>query len=800
MAVMNVRQRKRQQRRGVASILAMMFLVIFSALAAAMAVVAQGNLRTAESGLKLSRAMSAAETGLVFAQKRLAQESARFVVEKGVIDGDFGEDIWMGSVDQSADGAVTVLDPTGYVETTPATGVAEAVANAHAADEHSFNQYVGDENLPAIDPLYGTIDCKPIRLSADANAAFFRLKYELVNDEPLVRVTSIGTDGDITRTLQMDFVIEKKIEFAVLSPNRIMIGKNVLIEGPLGSRYGVVAGELDSPNGDPLVMRSDFHYLDPTLDARLDTLYAQVTDYDVDGDARLRPDHPVEGGGVDGFADLVDYDEDEYVDDFDLFLDFYDADLDLKVVYDATKATAAGLPGLSNEFSGIDDQLARLIDRGNADRDADGDVDDTDTRLGYDDGVLDVNDIYAKVRGREAFAVARSPWDTANAASYQTIVQGPVRSDLEVSPAGFEVTDEEMREVTTDMFSGSQTWFAAQAAAGQPFGDTATGQVAANIATGGTYTAPSTWEEVPFGSTGPYDYFQRPTYENMTFTDVVIPKGTNGLFKNCTFVGVTYIETEEDCDDVNWNLAGAVEKVESPPGSGTFIYPVKFPSITATIGTTPVADTRPESNNIRFENCTFLGSIAGDKPSEYTHWRNKLQMTGNTRFYLDPDDEDLAEQDDAATLIALLNGLSSTETDELAKSSILMPGWSIDVGNFTNEQGATPDDTAKVKLKGTIIAGILDVRGTADVHGTLLMTFRPVTGAGPLFYGALPDAFNTTVGYFGPLDGDFEGVDADDAAFTGYGEITLRYDPDAKLPDGIPWPIRIVAEPTTYSE
>ena len=58
-------------RRGVASVLAMMFLVIFGSLAVAMAVVAQGNLRTADSSLKVSRAMSAAETGIVFATSRL---------------------------------------------------------------------------------------------------------------------------------------------------------------------------------------------------------------------------------------------------------------------------------------------------------------------------------------------------------------------------------------------------------------------------------------------------------------------------------------------------------------------------------------------------------------------------------------------------------------------------------------------------------------------------------------------------------------------------------------------------------
>ena len=82
----NRRHRRARTRHGVSSVLAMMFLVIFSSLAAAMAVVAQGNLRTADSYMKVSRAMSAAETGLVFAQRRLASESSRFVVLKGVID------------------------------------------------------------------------------------------------------------------------------------------------------------------------------------------------------------------------------------------------------------------------------------------------------------------------------------------------------------------------------------------------------------------------------------------------------------------------------------------------------------------------------------------------------------------------------------------------------------------------------------------------------------------------------------------------------------------------------------------
>jgi len=795
-------------RRGVSSVLAMMFLVIFGSLAIAMAVVAQGNLRTADSSLKVSRAMSAADTGLVYATRTLTQQSSRFVVEKGVIDVDYAEELWLGTYDQGADGPVIVLPADGFTESTPPDGVVHAMANAHAACSHNLT-ISGDVTEPQIDETYGTLHVPPIALQADEdgvpmdNGPFFRLKYELLDsaqpEDPDIRVTSQGVDGDITRTLQMDFHIEKKIEYSVISPNRIMIGKNVRVEGPLGSRYGEVAGELDTENGDPLVMRSDFYYLDATLDGKLDTLYDRIIDYDADGDSRLRPDHPTEANGLEGYADLVDYDGDEYVTDFDLFLDHYDTDADIAVCYDPGLALAATGQSYTNEFSGVDDQLARLIDEAFPDRDGDGVVTFADTQLGYKDGIIDNKDLYAKVTGRLAFSIARPPWDSANGASYQTVVNGPIRPNIDQSATTFEVPDEELLEITTDMFLDSQTWFD-NAASGQDFDspdlDGTDGQVLANINNGATFSPASDneWESVPFGAEGAYDYYRRPRYENMTFTDVRIPEGCNGLFVNCTFVGVTYIETEQGGVHPNWNYSGS-KQPEDPDDPDSNLQPGDW-DIPSELNGSPVEDTRPLSNNIRFHNCIFLGTLTGDAPGEYTHWRNKVQFTGNTRFYIDSEDPDIDEDNDSDTATEIrnqLNSMTETEIEEMKKSSIMLPGWSVDVGSFDN---AAP----KVKLNGTIIAGILDVRGTVDVHGTLLMTFRPVEGEGPLFYGGQTDAFNTTIGYFGPADGDSEGVDPGDADFDGFGEITLRYNPDAKLPDGIPWPIRVTSEPSTYVE
>ena len=791
--------RRTRRRRGVSSVLAMMFLVIFSSLAAAMAVVAQGNLRTADSYMKVSRAMSAAETGLVFASRRLRSESSRFVVTKGVIDEDYGAAMWDGTY--PADGSVVVLTPSGYTEASPPAGVAEAILHAHWADIHTITPEPGDSSLPTIDEL-GTLRARPIALVANAdgspneNGPYFRLKYQIVSvpdDAGYVLVTSRGYDQNITRTLQMMFRIDKKIEYALISPSRIMIGKNVRVEGPLGSVYGTESGELDTENGDPLVMRSDFYFLNDTLDNNLDTFFAQVALHDADGDGRIRIYHPTEQLAIAAAPGIiVDTDQNEYVDDFDLFMAHYDADNNQAIVYDSF--LAGGLPV---EFD-VDLQLARLIDEANPDRDGiDGPSTPDDIALGWRDGVLDIMDTYAKIRGRLSFAVSFEEWEVANDGTYQTVVQGTIAANLGEAPVTFGATNEELRELTTEMFENAATWYESRVPPGAP----ATPADFAQVGVGGTFEPGdlgNNWESIPFGAQGAYDFYDRPIYRDMTFTNVRIPMGNNGLYDNCVFIGVTFIETEPQCIDVNWNYAGALEKIETfPPGSGIFTYEPKYPGVEADLNGTPVPDTKILSNNIRFHGCTFIGTIAGVKPTEYTHWRNKVQLTGQTRFYIYSEDPDLEGQDDADAIRLVIDSMDITVLEELRKSSILLPGWSADIGSFTNDQAADPMNTPKVKLKGTIVAGILDIRGTADIFGTLITTFRPVTGEGPLFYGGLTDAFNTTIGYFGPADGDGEGTDD---VTGGFGEITLRYDPDALLPDGIPWPIRIDPEPMTYTE
>src|SRR5690606_12887548 len=83
-------------RRGVVSVLSMMFLVLFGSLAAAMAIASRGNLQTAASHLHVMRALGAAETGMDIAEHRLTQAVSRFVVERGKVDAGLGKALWEG--------------------------------------------------------------------------------------------------------------------------------------------------------------------------------------------------------------------------------------------------------------------------------------------------------------------------------------------------------------------------------------------------------------------------------------------------------------------------------------------------------------------------------------------------------------------------------------------------------------------------------------------------------------------------------------------------------------------------------
>jgi hypothetical protein len=925
----------RQSRRGVASVLAMMFVVMFGSLSIAMAVASQGNLRTADTHLHVVRAMGAAETGLQLAMKRLDEATARFVIEKGTVNAGLGNRLWTGSTN-GADGRITILAAAnGRSDGVPVRGIADAVLAAHLTDANIITAPGFPTQAAMFTPsgstdfaVYsnsGWVRSALIGIDNDVSvrgntASAYQVTYAPLANGTDVRIIVTGyssmssagsayhysaTSGStasrsVTRIVQQDVRIAKRPKHALLSPSRIMVGKNVIVNGNLGARFN----DVTKANGDPIQTKGDFDGLDASLDAKIARFRQACATYDVDGDNRLRIGHSIESQGLPGTAELsskswpanafADATKDGYVDEFDLFINHYDTNRDGDVVLSSTLTSGTPAAGRAAEFS-ADNDLAFLIDNSNPDRNRNGvsgyvnpaDIsviapasamlDANDRTLGWRDGVINYKDQYAKVKGRLTFRTTSSAWASARGGSYKSKLQGPISPPNGKNPLQFGATTDELPDINESSFTGSQTPLQA-AADGASFNQQVATALGVSTGALATYTEAKTdstqkrfwradlddalvfsrtgrhiWEKMPFNSPSYSDFYYRPRYENMTFRNVQIPAGNNGLFINCKFIGVTYVRSTTANTHTNWSLYGqmiwsstlnkpipnpqALDKsdflryttgnvVDGPANYTSFPDP---PVIGGSVKTGAARDTKLYSNNIRFHDCTFVGSLVSDTPQAYTNLRNKLQFTGATRFMTtDPNSSNAADNPDSADLV------------EIEKSSLMAPNYSVDVGSYN-----APTDTfsggppgQNVQLKGTIVAGVMDVRGSARIDGAMFMTFAPTAGQGPMLQNGQavgnPANFNTTLGYFGTDDGDGEAVDpntlptfngqkivgwdtdsdgiADVSAdqprptgsapvpFYGYGRVEVNWNPDLPMPDGIMLQLSTVPLNTTYRE
>ena len=928
--------RTARSRRGVSGILSMMFLVMFGSLAVAMAVVSQGNLRTAETHIRVSRSLGAVDTGMEIAARTLERAAARCVVGEGEISPSYAGQLWTGSGLGVA--MAEFIDEAGY---DTVDSVMTAVQQLHG--DQAESNIASNISAGYTPPTYWYV-APAIGLDRDASGRIItavQITYVTPSEDEAadgrIKVVVTGYDWDwtrekyVSRTAQQYFDLSKQVRQAVLAPSRIMIGRNVKVDGPLGARFASTNadGDIDGP---PLVVKSDFYGLDGAegpLTKKLEAFYDAVLQYDVDGDNRLRALHAVESTPL-AALNLLDfslYDDsdnnddadyaytdqtnDNIIDEYDIFLNHYDTNGDGKVALSNALSNRTPNSALAPEFI-LDDALGYLIDSGLADRNGNGrengihdpdhadaspegwifntfddnnadglydmlDVDADDVVLGYRDGVLDYRDRYAKIRGTVTFRTDRDTWEDSDDGAggtiddYQQYVQGSILPGRDSEVVIFEASDEELPEITAASFSA-----ATAALIDIANNETRTFQDQVEAANGGGWVPPTTIESTPFGSPTPADWYDRPVFEGIVFKNVTIPMGTNALFLDCTFAGVTRVEAYTTNTHDSWQFYG--KEVRDPEtGQLALLYPpppedsdaqldksysdpaspgydnLPDPLIVAVdldndgSANDQCTDTKLISNNIRFHDCLFVGSIVADQPTVYRQLRNKLQFTGATRFTdshpTAPDDPSLNPDAD--------------DLDEIAKSSLMLPNYSVDIG--TNNSPPEQD----VKLKGAIVAGVIDIRGNARIDGVLMATFNPTRGEAPLsLYGAEignPADFNITLGYFGPEDGDSEGIDLsaltdldgdgtldvgydsardtgtgalitvagwdgthndawydgvpdDDAdinpgtyvsraiPFNGFGKVELNYDPDMILPDGLAAPISINALRNTYEE
>ncbi|MCC5828812.1 MAG: EF-hand domain-containing protein [Phycisphaeraceae bacterium] len=726
------RMRAAPRSRGAAAILAMIFLVIFSSLAASMAIIAQGNLSTADSHLRINRSLAAAESGIQFAQymiEEVIREDSLNNRELWTFEGDItvaeARRLWFDAVDPQAglkyklnerlegfgsnyqnNAAPLIIGPVEIVPGGPRFEIhiiQHPIGGGYSYDQGYYQRPPFTDLSPAVS------DESPL-------------------DERFIRVMVIGRDGlpdrEISRAIQYDFRIEKRNRYAVLSRSRIMIGRNVNIEGPVASTFQ----DTDLPFGHPIQMMSDFMGLDPDLDQVLLAFRQVLHTNDLNFDNRINLSSPGETADLpewleDSDGNIIDVNGDGYLDEFDFFLAHFDMSGDGKV--DGMELGISGDPSRR--------QLFELLDVNG-------------------DGVIDSLDHYAKIRGqvmmrRHSYEQWMDALD-ARGQKMQEHYQGPIHPEHRQAPVNFDADVDLDIDLNPQYFAGGVHASKIRTVAGS-----FETQVQVNLMSHdpGDPDSPQyipaadrAPEGVPYGTAQAYDEYRRPLYRNMTFTNVRIPKGTNALFENCTFEGVVFIETHRHNEDPMYNYAGSF-------GREDLTALVFDDALGASV---PVTDTKPLANNIRFHGCTFRGGVAGDIPNEFTHVRNKIAMTGRTRFDLE----------------------GSPDPAFFRRSTIMMPHWSIEVGPF---DAITPED--EIELFGTIVAGIIDMRGQVTVLGSIVTTFEPQQDVGPVM-GATSPNFNTTIGYFTMEQGDFE---VDQLPPGGIGRIRIRHDPTIPPPDGI---------------
>ncbi len=762
MIIRRVRH-NRHHERGAAAVLAMMFLVIFASLAAAMAIVSQGNLSTADAYLKINRSLAASETGMNFIIYQINQVTANVTTPWGLIDSDRAEDLWFGfgsepgvrarlSALLGADfghtlpGGEPVNTASGGLKWGPVTIGPGSPIFEVTFEPHPLPGPGGPTDYSRYDsayyqrPPYTDLTLFPAGVSSTnpLDATWVRVIVTAI-DGP--NATDPSDHRNIRRSISMDFKLDKKLRFAILSRSRVMIGRNVIIQGAVGSRF------MDTHliNGHPIQMASDFRGLDSALDTELDLFVNTLTTNDNDGDNRIKLSNATETAGITDPGQF-DTNGDGYIDDYDFFFAFYDTNADGQVT-----AIELGTSGSINHA-----QFLELIDTF-------GDP----GRAGYNDGVINMLDRYAKIRGQVLISAQLLGWLAGAAGGvYQDYFEGPIHADHDEAPLTFEADDNDLYQFAPGDFDTAM--FAAMAS-----GNLAT-QAAGQVGDPSDPDAPhmdlsgSQFEAVPFGARYPYDYIARPVYENMEFTNVTIPRGTNALFRNCKFIGATFIETVTDNSDPNFNYVGMQE------ADGT----LKHPDLTAIVEGVEQADTKDVSNNIRFDDCTFEGAVASNAPAAFTHTRNKIAFTGVTKF---------ADM----TKVTETPNLTDDERELFRRSTILTPHYSVEMGTFVSPS----DDTETVELSGTIVAGLIDMRGQINVNGSIITTFEPQVDVPPVIGNSSPQ-FNTTLGYFPSSAGDLEA----ELPASGIGVIHVRYDPTLPMPDGITGPIELRPLVATYFE
>jgi hypothetical protein len=543
-------------------------------------------------------------------------------------------------------------------------------------------------------------------------------------DKTNLIVSSTGRYKNSQRTISMKFHIDKKLKFAVAGKVPIQLGRNVVVEGPVSM--------TTSNRYPPMYSLSDFHGLTPALGSKIDAFNSWLKTNHAGYDNRVSDDNPKEWAAA-SKAGFKDTNGDGFIDEYDIFVATFDKNNDGAI--DKSEFTNPSTGKLYDaELFGLIDGLGAPMAAGES------------ARSGYQDGIIDNRDGYAKIRGAVDLMPSESGWK-ANSPTGQTIydqLRGPIASsDGITAPVELSAPAQDVLMVDPANFDTSSFKARSGPSAG-PSVKTPTLKVDCVLSVGDA-NGGNLVDKTPFGSTTTYATYQRPVFKNMTLRNVQIPKGLNALFDNCVFEGVTFV-------NLDTNITNSSGQTSTNPSDGAwFSQHMKTGSFSPTTTlTTANSYGFDKGNNLRFNNCTFNGPLASDVPTAYSHFGNSWEFTGATMFN---------------------NTFDTTAT-------MVCPQTNIEMGSFTDPAKAPST------LSGVVVAGNLDIRGSSTIDGSII-----VTGNG---------AANTTLGWFGASDASTDPTAPMPEG--GWGKIDIRYNPNRPLPDGINLAIDLLPQKQTYVE
>lgn len=644
--------RRHSSRRGAMAVMAMMFLVLFTSLGVAMYELSTLNTQSSSNLSDLQRARAAAESGLRWFTYRL-QHMTRPKTTIGNITAAVAANLW-----------------------TPITTAVTSDLN--------FQLLPGER---AVNVNGNTLTTSSI--SVDETPTHFVIQMQqhpLSLSDPLdaryVRITSTGTCGKATRSISMDFIIDKKVKFAVIGKVEIQLGKNTLVEGNVA---------MATPNKfPPFISLSDFKHLTPSLDSKITAFESFLKSNHSGYDGRISVNNPTEYLAALN-AGYQDTNGDGYIDEYDLFLKEFDSNHDGKVSQSEFTNPATGKLYDPNLLSAIDNLGGPLAP--------------TDPiRPGYQDGVISNNDAYAKVKGQVMLSDTATSWAQNLASQGLTIndmFAGPIIPTTPgAPPVVFGVDNSKLFDLSPTNFDTSS--YAAQSGpSAGPSSVTATtvqnAVVTTAMSNGGTAT-----EQTPYGSTSWQATYKRPVFKNMTFVNCKIPKGLNALFQGCTFKGVTFV-------DMTTNITDSGGNTTTNAGNGmTWSRRMRSGSFSnTTVLTAANSYGFTDGNNLRFDNCVVNGPLVSTVPTAYTHFSNSWEFTGSSVF--------------------------NNTTDPTA--TIIAPQVNIEMGSYTDPASAPST------MIGVVVVGNIDIRGTTLVDGSIIVTGD---GAGNTTLGYFGDSDSST--------------------------------------------------------